>query len=247
MTRANRNIDASKRRRVSAAKGALALDWRSSRSGVNPLSVLTISHIVMGYMNFRANLIDAENRMLSDRVLTPAQVSTVELLQCALQRRRLNGERFERCVERIFGDILPHSAFVGFHFMGSVMRCVPRIRFLGLLRLCQAQRQSTMTIFDNLHDTIDHYLLASHMAICRNLSTTQMRCLQMIAIAPKIALIRQLESGLRLTPDQQSSIHVELAILRHHVCKAHKSARQSFLKTLSLSQLQKLHIIENAA
>lgn len=246
MTRANRNIDASKRRHVSTAKGALTYDWRNSRSGVNPLSVMTISHVVMGYMNFRANLIDAANRLLTDRVLTPAQVSTVELLQCAQQRRRLNNDRFERCIEKMIGDVVPHSAFVGFKFLGSVMRCVPRVRFLGLLKLCQEQRRSTMAIFDNLHDTVDHYLLAAHIAICRNLSITQMRSLQMIAIAPKVTLMRQLESGLKLMPNQQSAIHVELAILRHFVCKAHGTARQAFLKTLSHSQLQKLHIIENA-
>lgn len=220
---------------------------------VDPLNPLTIGHVVLGYLLFRARFLEHHPDYFRLQMLDRQDFVRLEAAQHQLDAGLIDRERFATRVEQSIRDPAANTAFVGLSFWGAAVKCPPRHRFSRMLQLTTAQRRRARTIYRELHGAIEAERTKTHDEIRGALNSRQTAILD----DPRSALrardekrrsrpfFEDMIEACDLQPDQQSRVAVLCALLRSDVRTQHERSRQRFLRALSPSQQRLLEVIEN--
>lgn len=219
----------------------------------DPLNPLTIGHVVLGYLLFRARFLEHHPDYFRLQMLDRQDFVRLEAAQHQLDAGLIDRERFATRVEQSIRDPAANTAFVGLSFWGAAVNCPPRHRFSRMLQLTTAQRRRARTIYRELHQAISFVRTRTHAEVRAELNTRQTTILD----DPRSTLRACAEEGrcqpyfdgmieaCDLQPAQQSRVAVLCALLRSDVRNQHERSRQRFLRALSPSQQRLLEVIEN--
>jgi len=220
---------------------------------IDPLNRLTVGHVVLGFLAFRAHFVIDDAKRIRGRMLDRYAFAELEAAQHRMDLGTIDREQFAQFVERLIGDQVNNVAFAGLGFWGSAVNCAPRHRFSRMLQMTTAQRRRARIIHRELHEAIGAARAQAHVDIRAELNSRQAAMLD----DPRSALRANPETGRKrpfseemiaacaLQPDQQASVAVLCALLRTSTRVLHERARQRFIRALSPPQRRLLELIEN--